>query len=194
MGMKCNFIVASRGDAAARLRDLPPLDVAASDALATEILGKRSWGRRRRSHRTGDLVRDVYPRDGEIAVAVYGDLIIAAYEDVSVEWTMEAVPDWGYPILKDHDVDAFVLHSVVSMGVFAFWRNDETVRVFGGADRELFVDEGTPLPFEHGFDAEEDTYGSLTERAIFDRLGYSYEGPRSADGFDPASVPLLVYR
>ncbi|CAM3711962.1 hypothetical protein TSOC111612_10535 [Tsukamurella ocularis] len=194
MGMKCNFIVASTSDPAARLRDLPPLDVAASDALATEILGKRSWGRRRRSHRTGDLVSDVYSRDGEVAIGVYGDLIIAAYDDVSIEWTMEAVPDWGYPILKDHDVDAFVLHSVVSMGVFAFWRNDETVRVFGGADRELFIDEGTPLPFERGFDAEEDSYGSITERALFDRLGFSYEGPRWTDSFDPRSVALLVYR
>ncbi|WP_231706854.1 DUF6928 family protein [Tsukamurella sputi] len=194
--MKCNFIVGCPAgtDPAALLRDLPPLDVAASDALATQILGTRSWGRRRRFHRTGDLSREVYPRDGEIAVAVYGDLIIAAYDDVSTEWVMEAVPDWGYPILRTHDVDAFILHSVVNMGVFAFWRDDEVVRSYGGVDGEAIVDEGDPLPFERGLDPEEDGFGWVTEHAILDRLGFCYEGPSSTDNVDPSSVPLLVYR
>lgn len=194
MGMKCNFIVASRGDAAARLRDLPPLDVAASDALATQILGKRAWGRRRRSHRIGDLGHDVYSRDGEIAVAVYGDLIIAAFDDAA-GWIGEAIDDWGWDLIDTHDVDAFLLHSVVGLGGFARWRDGSLVRTFSGsADDGLIDEDGDRLPFENDHVGEDDTFESITELAIRDRLGFCYEGACLPDDLDPATVPLVVYR
>ncbi|KXO90725.1 hypothetical protein AXK61_07435 [Tsukamurella pseudospumae] len=194
-------MVASRSNPAAALRDLPELDVKASDALATTILGKRSWGRARRSHRTGDLSIDVYPKDGEIAVAVYGDLVIVAGEDL-LSW-FEQVPDaWGETLIAGYDVDVYVLHSVVSMGCFATWRGGELTRSFAGSsDDGVIVDEGERLPFETGLegagddgDGDEHDFGWITENAILDRLGYCYEGPYSPDNLDPATVPLLVYR
>ncbi|CAM3128750.1 DUF6928 family protein [Tsukamurella hominis] len=194
MGMKCNFIVASHGDAAARLRDLPPLDVAASDALATEILGKRARGRRRRAHRTGDLGDDVYSRDGEIAVGVYGDLTIAAFGGAA-GWIGEAIDDWGWNLIRTHGVDAFLLHSVVGLGGFARWRNGSLVRTFcGSADDGLIDEDGDPLPFERDHDGEDDDFESITELAIRDRLGFCYEGAYYPEDLDPATVPLLVYR
>lgn len=194
MGMKCNFIVASTSDPAARLRNLPPLHVAASDALATEILGKRSWGRRRHSHRTGDLGHDVYSRDGEIAVGVYGDLTIAAFDD-AVGWIGEANDDWGWNLIDTHDVDAFLLHSVVGLGGFARWRDGSLVRTFSGsADDGLIDEDGDRLPFERDHDGEDDDFESITELAIRDRLGFCYEGVYYPDDLDPATVPLLVYR
>jgi len=196
IGMKCNFIVAcpAGADPAALLRDLPPLDVSASDALATQILGKRSWGRRRRSHRTGDLSGEVYPRDGEIAVAVYGDLIIAAFDD-AVGWIGEAIDDWGWALIDTHDVDAFLLHCVVNLGGFARWRDGSIVRTVSGSGDDGLIDEdGTPLPFERDVDPGEDGFGWVTELAIRDRLGFSYEGPSSPEDLDPRTVPLFVYR
>lgn len=190
--MKCSFLVASTSDPAAQLKALPQLDIAASDALATKILGKRSWGRSRRAHRSGDLANDVYPRFDEVAVGVYGDVTIVAYEDAA-DWVSSAVPAWGAPLLERGDVDVFILHSVVDMGVFTFWRNREVIRSFGGAEQEVIVDDGARLPFEQHV-VEDDTFEWVTELAILDRLGYCYEGPRTPDAIDPATVPLLVYR
>lgn len=194
MGMKCNFVIACQSDPAERLRNLPPLDVDASDALATAVLGKRSWGRSRRSHRTGDLSVDVYPKDGEIAVAVYDDLVIVASEDV-LSWFEQTVNGWGATLIDGYDADVFVLHSVVDMGCFAAWRGGDLIRSFAGSsDDGVIVDEGGKLPFERDLHGEDDDFGRITENAILDRLGYCYEGPYSADNIDPATVPLLVYR
>lgn len=209
MGMKCNFMIASTSDPAVRLRDLPVLDSAASDALATTILGKRSWGRARKPHRTGNLSIDVYPKDGEIAVGVYGDLIIVATDDV-LSWPECEPDDWGRTLIDTHDVDVFVLHSVVSMGCFAAWRDGRLIRSFAGSgDDGVIADEGDRLPFERDLDCdadvdvedgEDDEAGDagdfewITENAILDRLGFCYEGPYSAENLDPDTVPLLVYR
>lgn len=186
------FVVASSGDPAARLRNLPPINVVASDALATTILGKRSWGRSRRAHRTGNLSYDSNPQD-EHGIGVFGDLIIVAGDEAG-SWIEQDIPDWGAPLIASRDVDAFCLHSVVSMGGFAAWRHAESVRAFAGAEDYIIIDEGQHLPFENSLDPDEDGYEMIAEHAMLDRLGFCFEGPYSEEHFDPETVPLLMYR
>ncbi|ADG79150.1 putative protein OS=Tsukamurella paurometabola (strain ATCC 8368 / DSM / CCUG 35730 /CIP 100753 / JCM 10117 / KCTC 9821 / NBRC 16120 / NCIMB 702349/ NCTC 13040) OX=521096 GN=Tpau_2547 PE=4 SV=1 [Tsukamurella paurometabola] len=186
------FVVASSGDPSSRLRDLPAIDVAASNSLATAILGTRTWGRKRRAYRTGNLAEDANPHD-ETGIGVFGELVIVS-GDETASWIEQDVPAWGGALLEAGDVDAFVLHSVVTMGGFAFWRNSTPIRAFAGAEGEAIIDQGSRLPFERDLDVAEHGYEWIAENALLDRLGFSYEGPPSTDGFDPATVPLLMYR
>lgn len=193
MGMKCTFLVASMADPAARLKDLPQLDVAASDTLATEILGKRTWGRSRRAHRSGDLASDVHLDVDEIAIGAFGDITIVAYQG-ACEWIEGNPPAWGRALIAEHEIDVFALQSTVNMGAFAFWRDARLTRAYAGGDGEVFVDDGAVLPFEHEAAPDDGDFGRVTELAMLDRLGYCYEGPRPPNAIDPATVPLLVYR
>jgi hypothetical protein len=194
--MKCWFLIQSDNPPASALRSRPPLDTEAADRLARGIFGPvRRVG-------TSNLVQHADPRDGRVAIGVYGSTTIIAAESV-IARRLADLDRVFLSAAAGRQTFLFALHSMVGLGAFAWWDGDgNLIRAIGGGDGEILEDLGTPLPFEAGArvdpaDVDEFTpeveLTELVECALAELAGFRFEGAPHENAIDPEEIALVVY-
>lgn len=205
MGAKTWMIVGSDGDASEILRSSPPLDRAASAALARRLFPGEAL-----APLEDGTLEFTNPPDDELMVGVFPGLAVVAAKEFGIDRPATLPASLRDPALG-RTIYLHAMHSVVDWFAFAVWQEGKLVRSLSlSPDDGIIEDIGARLPFELPYwegrhpalEPEEDPSGypfvfhplELGEAALKSFFGYQLEGALDGSELEPASIPLLRYR
>ena len=205
MGAKTWMLAGSDGDARVILKSKPPLDRAASAALAARLFP----GERLEPLEDGTL-SSTCPPDDELVIGCFPGLSIVAAKEFGIDFPSRLPAAFRAGSLG-RTIHLHAMHSVVDWAAFAWWQDGELRRSLSlSPDSGILEDVGPRLPFEQPYWAgrhpvgdpedEEPEYPfpfhplELGEAALLAFFGYQLEGSGDAAQLDPEEIPLLRFR
>lgn len=209
MGAKTCLLGFSNGDLARELSALPPLDRAASAALAAALFPDDQL-----EPLPDGTLHHTYPLDGEVLVSRFGASGIAIATDFTVDQPSQLPEAFLRAAGGARTIWLHAMHSVTDWLAFAVWQDGKLVRSLSVApDSGILEDLGERLPFELPFwrgdhpaddpedlDAGEEPYPlpfhplELGEVALREFFGFELEGFIAGERFDPHEVALLRFK
>jgi hypothetical protein len=201
MGAKTWMLVLSDGEPKSLLAARPPLDRAATTALATRLFPEKL------TPLTDGILALTCPPDNELVIGVFPGLTIIAAKEFALDYPSR-LPASFFASAPSRWVCLHGMHSVVDWFGYAIWRDGQLQRSLSVApDEGIIEDIGERLPFEvpfwdgeHRVDDEDDDDAypldfhplDLAEAALFDLFGYCIEGD-AKDALDAEAVPLMRF-
>ena len=207
MGAKCWLLAYSPGNAADLLREKPPLDPAATDALLARLFPGDVHEARGRV----DLL-EALPRSGERCAGVFGDVALVMDDAFALD-NLSRLDRGLIDAGGAGRVTAICMHSVVDWAAVAVWENGTLRRALSlSPDAGIIEDVGERMDFEAPYwagehpaidpedeDPDEPGYPfpfhplDLGEAALASLIGYQIEGVVGAAPLDFGDVELVDY-
>lgn len=209
MGAKTCLLGFSDGDLARELSALPPLDRAASTALAAALFPNDEL-----EPLPDGTLNHTYPLDGEVLVARFGTSGVAIATDFTVDQPSQLPETFLRAAGGARSIHLHAMHSVADWLAFAIWQDGQLLRSLSVApDSGVLEDIGERLPFELPFwrgehpahDPEELAAGQepyplpfhpleLGEVALREFFGFTIEGFIAGEQLDPDAMALMRFK
>lgn len=204
MGLRNWMIVGTDGDAREILKSKPPLDRAATAALAARLfpgkalepLADRNLGY-------------TSPPENEVVAGVFPGLTVIAAFELGLDRPSTLPAPFRDPSLG-RTIYLHAMHSVVDWFAFAIWRDGKLVRSLSLSAEGIFEDIGERLPFELPYwegrhpalepDEDPGCYPfafhplELGEAALQSFFGYHFDVDREDLEVDLGAIPLLTFQ